>query len=189
MNKKTDLTKEEKMSRTPKESGSKKSGQKKGSNTSETEIMKVRILELENQLEEAKDKYLRLFSEFDNYRKRTMKERLELSKTASEEMIIALLPVLDDLERAAKFNPDEVNSRSLTEGISLIYSKVMILLSQKGVEPLDAIGQEFNTDYHEAITHVPANDEKQKGKVVDQVQKGYSLNGKVIRFARVVVAN
>lgn len=151
--------------------------------------MLERIKELEARLAEANEKHLRLFSEFDNFRKRTTKERIEMGKTASAEMITALLPVVDDLERASTLAEKEAKGDAVAEGIKLIYNKLKTLLSQKGVEEISALGEEFNTDFHEAITHIPASDKKQKGKVVDQVQKGYMLNGKVIRFARVVVAN
>ncbi len=138
---------------------------------------------LESSLEETNEKFLRLFSEFDNYRKRAGRERIELTKTAAEGVISALLPVLDDLERASEM------SVKGDEGVELIYNKFKGILRQKGLEEIPADGEEFNTDYHEAITHVPAGDKGQKGKVVEQVQKGYMLNGKVIRYARVVVAN
>lgn len=151
--------------------------------------MLERLKELEARLAEANEKHLRLFSEFDNFRKRTTKERIEMSNTASAEMITALLPVVDDLERASTLAEKEAKGDAVAEGIKLIYNKLKTLLSQKGVEEISAVGEEFNTDFHEAITHIPASDKKQKGKVVDQVQKGYMLNGKVIRFARVVVAN
>jgi len=148
-----------------------------------------RIKELEAKVAEANEKHLRLFSEFDNYRKRTTKERIEFSKTASAEMITALLPVVDDLERASALAEKEAKGDAVAEGIGLIYNKLITILTQKGVEEINAVDEEFNTDFHEAITHIPATDKKQKGKVVDQIQKGYMLNGKVIRFARVVVAN
>lgn len=139
-------------------------------------------------LNEANDKFLRLFSEFDNYRKRVAKERVELTKTAAEGVIASLLPVLDDLGRASQME-SEGNDAVSQEGIKLIYNKFKAILRQKGVEEIDVLGKEFDTDFHEAITHIPANDEKQKGKVVEEIQKGYLLNGKVIRFAKVVVAN
>ncbi len=148
-----------------------------------------RIIELEARLAEANEKHLRLFSEFDNYRKRTAKERLDLAKTASADMITAFLPVVDDLERASALAGNETNGNAVAEGIKLIYTKVKTILAQKGVEEINALGQEFNTDFHEAITHIPATDNQPKGIIVDQVQKGYMLSGKVIRFARVVVAN
>ncbi len=142
----------------------------------------------EASLNEANDKFLRLFSEFDNYRKRVARERIELTKTAAEGVIASLLPVLDDLERASQIET-EVKDGSLQEGIKLIYNKFKAILRQKGIEEIDTQGKEFDTDFHEAITHIPASDEKQKGKVVEEVQKGYLLNGKVIRYAKVVVAN
>jgi molecular chaperone GrpE len=148
-----------------------------------------RIKELEAKVAEANEKHLRLFSEFDNYRKRTTKERIELSKSASAEMITALLPVVDDLERASNLATSEAKGDAIAEGITLIYNKLKSILTQKGVEEIKAIGEVFDTDFHEAITHIPAADKKQKGKVVEQVKKGYMLNGKVIRFAQVVVAN
>lgn len=148
-----------------------------------------RIKELEARVAEANEKHLRLFSEFDNYRKRTTRERLELLKNASAEMITALLPVVDDLERASSIAAAEAKGDAVAEGVILILNKLKSILSQKGVEEINAYGEEFNTDYHEAITHIPAADKKQKGKVVEVIQKGYLLNEKVIRFARVVVAN
>lgn len=143
---------------------------------------------LQASLDEANDKFLRLFSEFDNYRKRVSKERIELIKTAAEGMIASLLPVLDDLERASQLETNGKDESSL-EGIKLIYNKFKAILRQKGVEEIDTIGKEFDTDYHEAITHIPTEDAEQKGKVIEEVQKGYLLNGKVIRYAKVVVAN
>ncbi len=142
---------------------------------------------LQSSLGEQQDKFLRLFSEFDNYRKRVSKERIEMSKVAAEGIITALLPVLDDLERASRMARDV--EKGGKNGIVLIYNKFKGILRQKGVEEIPAEGNDFNTDYHEAITHIPAEDESQKGKIVEEIQKGYMLNGKVIRYARVVVAN
>lgn len=147
------------------------------------------IADLNEKNKELNDKYLRLFSEFDNFRKRSLKERIELTKTASAEMTEAVLPVLDDLERAYKSaveNPDIV---ALTEGVNLILSKLRSTLKNKGLEEIPTRGEMYDTDFHEAITNVPAPTEQDKGKVIDEVQKGYMLNGKVIRFAKVVVAN
>ncbi len=142
---------------------------------------------LQSSLDEKQDKFLRLFSEFDNYRKRVSKERIEMSRVAAEGIITALLPVLDDLERASRMARDD--EKGGENGIFLIYNKFKGILRQKGVEEIPAEGNDFNTDYHEAITHIPAEDESQKGKIVEEIQKGYMLNGKVIRYARVVVAN
>ncbi len=132
---------------------------------------------------------MRLFSEFDNYRKRVNKERIEFAKTAAEEIITALLPILDDLERASRNAGQQQEKDAELEGVVLIYNKFKTILRQKGVEEIPTSGADFDTDYHEAITHVPAENKKQKGKVVEEVQKGYLLNGKVIRHASVVVAN
>lgn len=146
-------------------------------------------------LEEAKakyaelnDTYLRLYSEFDNYRKRTAKEKLELSATASAAVMKDLLPVLDDFERALQ-NMEKNGNEADLQGVTLIYNKLKSTLQKKGLEEIVAIDCEFNTDEHEALTMVPAPDESKKGKVIDVIQKGYKLNGTVIRFARVVVGN
>ncbi len=139
---------------------------------------------------ELNDKYLRLYSEFDNYRKRTMRERAEWTRHAHAEVMTAVLPILDDLERALKaFDVAEASCESLKEGVSLIYNKAMGTLAQKGLEPIDSKEKEFNTDFHEAVTHIPAPTPELKGKVVDEIQKGYTLDGKVIRFAKVVVGS
>ncbi|MFH1159553.1 MAG: nucleotide exchange factor GrpE [bacterium] len=137
---------------------------------------------------ELNDKYLRLFSEFDNYRKRTLKEKIELSKTASADVITSLLPVLDDFERAIKAYASSAESDvPIDEGIILIYNKFLNILTQKGLEQMKTIGEPFDTDFHEAITNIPAPTPDMKGKVMDEVEKGYLLNGKVIRYAKVVV--
>lgn len=141
------------------------------------------------ELDALNDKYLRLFSEFDNFRKRTLKEKIELSKTASEEIITALLPVLDDFERAIVALENQKDVKESLEGILLIYNKFLKTLQQKGLEELGSLHKTFDTDFHEAITNIPASKPELKGKVVDVIQKGYQLNGKVIRFAKVVVAN
>lgn len=146
--------------------------------------------ELENlqvKYDELNDKYLRLFSEFDNFRKRTLKEKIELSKTASEDMITNLLPIIDDFERALQLMPQTEENAKQFEGTNLIYNKLSKTLQQKGLEEIAALGETFDTDYHEAITNIPVTDESMKGKVVDVIQKGYNLNGKIIRFAKVVV--
>jgi len=145
------------------------------------------IEQLEAQIVELKDKHLRLFSEFDNYRKRTTKERIELFKTASSEMIIDLLSVLDDFDRANQSFETATDCVAIKEGFELIHSKLTGILTRKGLENMDSKGKEFDTDFHEAITEIPAPTEELKSKVVDVIEKGYLLNGKVIRFAKVVV--
>ncbi len=153
----------------------------------EVKVLHEKVDELEANLAELNDKYLRLFSEFDNYRKRTLKERVELTKTASEELIVELLPVLDDFERALKSMETMAENKNTTDGVKLIYSKFVNILSRKGLEALKSVGNDFDTDFHEALTNIPAPDEDMKGKVVDEIEKGYLLGGKVIRFAKVVV--
>lgn len=138
--------------------------------------------------DEMNDKYLRLYSEFDNFRKRALKERIELSKTASEQVIADLLTVLDDFERAIASYGNVEAVEPIKEGTTLIFNKFKNNLTQKGLTEVDAMGKEFDTDYHEAIANVPATSDEQKNKVIDVTQKGYLLNGKVIRFAKVVVA-
>ena len=147
------------------------------------------IGELEENLAELNDKYLRLFSEFDNYRKRTNKERIELIDTASSDLILELLPVLDDFDRAIQLHDGDADPKVVSsfEGSRLIYSKLKNLLMRKGLEPMKSVGETFDTDFHEAVTNIPAPSPDLVGKVVDEVQKGYMLKGKVIRFARVVV--
>ncbi len=146
--------------------------------------------ELSAQIAELNDKFLRLYSEFDNYRKRTLKEKLELSRTASAELITKLLPVLDDFERAIKAfeSKSEVDS-ALHDGIVLIFNKFFSILSQQGLVQMKTIGEVFNTDFHEAITNIIVDDPEKKNTIVDEIEKGYLLNEKVIRYAKVVVGN
>lgn len=140
------------------------------------------------EIQELKDKHLRLYSEFDNFRRRTQKEKLELYKTAGEDIFKALLPVMDDFERAKKSMEDSQDYDSLKEGVDLIFNKLLTVFKSNGVEPMsDVIGAEFDSEIHEAITQIPAPDKKLKGKVVDVVEQGYTLKEKVIRFAKVVV--
>lgn len=145
------------------------------------------IEQLEAQIADLKDKHLRLFSEFDNYRKRTTKERIELFKTASSEMILELLSVLDDFDRANQSFETTDDIEAVKQGFELIHTKLQGILTKKGLENMDSKGKEFDTDFHEAITEIPAPTEELKSKVVDVIEKGYLLNGKVIRFAKVVV--
>ncbi len=153
------------------------------------DIRDEKFLELQAKYDELNDRYLRLFSEFDNYRKRTVKEKLELVKTASEDIVKLLLPVLDDFDRALESADNNGDNKSAKEGLELIFNKLKTVLKQKGVEEIKAVGEEFNTDIHEAVSNVKADNDKDKGKIIDVVQKGYMLNGKVLRYAKVVVAN
>ena len=140
---------------------------------------------LDEQLKHEKDKNLRLFAEFDNFRKRTAKERIELFSTASQDIMTSLLPILDNFERAFKLNEPVEN-----DGMLLIYNQLKAELDKKGLKEIEnPIGKELDTDFHEAITNIPAQDKKQKGKIVDVIEKGYLLSTKVLRYAKVVVAN
>ncbi|MDX5397773.1 MAG: nucleotide exchange factor GrpE [Hymenobacteraceae bacterium] len=141
----------------------------------------------EEELSEMKDKYLRLYSEFDNFRRRTQKERADLLKTANQDLMQALLPVLDDLERAKKSMENANDVQALKEGVELVFNKLSTTLQQKGLTPMQAVGEPFNSEIHEAITQVPAPDEDMKGKIVDEIEKGYYLQDKVIRFAKVII--
>lgn len=134
-----------------------------------------------------RDKYVRLSAEFDNYRKRTLKEKMELVSSAGEDVIKALLPVMDDLERALDAMAKSSDVNSVREGVVLISNKLRDTLRGRGLSEIEAVGQELDTDFHEAIAKIPAADGSQKGKVVDVVQKGYKLNDKVIRHSKVVV--
>ena len=143
---------------------------------------------LEKELEEAqKDKYLRLSAEFDNYRKRTVKEKAELILNGGEKSIKSILPVIDDMERALTTMETATDVNAVKEGVELIYNKFLSILSQDGVKVIETKDQPLDTDYHEAIAVIPAPTEEQKGKILDCVQTGYTLNGKVIRHAKVVV--
>ena len=138
-------------------------------------------------IEEQKDKYLRLSAEFDNYRKRTMKEKAELILNGGEKSISSILPVIDDFERAIKTMETAKDVKAVKEGVELIYNKFMAVMAQNGVRVIETKDQPLDTDYHEAIAVIPAPSEEQKGKILDCVQTGYTLNDKVIRHAKVVV--
>lgn len=140
-------------------------------------------------LSEANDKYLRLYAEFDNFKRRTTKERIDLLQTAGRDVLQSLLPVLDDFERALKSMESASDVASVKEGINLVHSKFKNILTQKGLKEMESIGSVFDADLHEAITNIPAPSDEMKGKVIDEVEKGYFLNEKVIRFAKVVVGN
>ena len=148
-----------------------------------------KVEELTEKNEELNDRYLRLYSEFDNYRKRTNKERLDLLKSASQELVVDLLPVLDDFDRAINAMEVQGADQETKEGVELVYNKLFGILSQKGLEPMNSMGKDFDTDFNEAITNIPAPSEDMVGKVVDVIEKGYLLNGKIIRFAKVVVGS
>lgn len=141
-------------------------------------------------LAEANDKYIRLAAEFDNYRRRVAKEKLDLISTAGEDVIKGLLPVLDDCERALQVlnsSTDTEAAKAAKEGTELIYNKLMGYLKSKGLAPIEAVGKELDTDFHEAVAQFPVQEPEKKNKIFDVTQQGYTLNGKVIRFAKVVV--
>jgi Molecular chaperone GrpE (heat shock protein) len=146
--------------------------------------------ELSEKLAESTDKYMRLAAEFDNYRRRAAKERIDLISTASEDVIKGLLPVLDDCERALQVlenASDTESAKAAKEGTELILNKMMAYLKGKGLAPIEALGKDMDTDFHEAVAQFPVEDKAKKNKIIDVVQQGYTLNGKVIRFAKVVV--
>jgi molecular chaperone GrpE len=145
------------------------------------------IAELQAKADDANDKYLRLYSEFDNFRKRTAKERLDLIATAGQDVFKIIIPLLDDFERAIKVNETTEDLLAVKEGFKQIYNKTLSSASSKGLEAVVSIGSTFDADLHEAITNIPAPTDDLKGKVVDEVEKAYKLNGKVIRFAKVIV--
>jgi molecular chaperone GrpE len=158
--------------------------------TTATNLNQPSDLSAAEQYNELNDKYLRLYSDFDNYRKRTLKEKIEQSKYATADIIIRLLPVLDDFERAIKASDAASEAgQALKDGMVLIFNKFTAILNQQGLEPMRTAGESFDTDFHEAITNIPAPTPELKGKIVDEVEKGYLLNGKVIRYAKVVVGS
>lgn len=146
------------------------------------------LTQLKAEVVSLKDKYLRQAAEFDNYRKRVMREKAELIKNGGEKVICDLLPVLDDFERAQSSAAQTADIEALKEGVSLIMDKLLGILKREGLQKIEAVGETFDVDFHEAIAMVPAQSDEQKGKVIDQVQAGYRLNDKVIRHAKVAVA-
>lgn len=157
----------------------KEKGEKEGQASQET-VSK-------EEYDQLNDKYLRLFAEFENYKKRTVRERLDLLQTASKETIADLLPILDDFDRAKRTAESEENDEQFSEGVELVYNKLYRTLEQKGLKPMESTGEPFDADLHEAVTEIPAPSEEMKGKVIDTVEKGYFLKEKIIRHAKVVV--
>lgn len=153
----------------------------------DTEVLTDEVSKLKSELDEQKDKYVRLFAEFDNYRRRTSKEQIELRQTAGVEIISSLLDVLDDMDRAEKQMQESDEEKSLKEGIALVFNKFRKILQSKGLKPIETLHSEFDVEKDEAISEIEVDDKKLKGKVVAEVQKGYLLNDKLIRFAKVVV--
>ncbi|GGI57097.1 nucleotide exchange factor GrpE [Winogradskyella haliclonae] len=158
----------------------------------ETETVEEETLTVEEQLQEdlakEKDKFMRLFAEFENYKKRTTKERIELFKTASQDVMLSVLPVLDDFERALMHIEEDKEAEELRKGVLLIYNKLITTLEQKGLSKIEVNqGDVFNADDHEAVTQIPAPNDDLKGKIIDVVERGYKLGDKVIRFPKVVI--
>ena len=147
------------------------------------------LSKLQAELDDTKDKYLRLVAEFDNFRKRTLKERIELIQTSTQDLMVAVLPVIDDFERAAKSLETVTEVAPVKEGMDLIHQKLKNILTQKGLKPMESLGQPFNADLHESIANIPAPSEDLKDTVLDEVERGYMLGDKVIRFAKVVVGS
>lgn len=165
----------------------KKTTSKRSSKKNSLDKAKAEVEEKTIELAELKDKFLRLFAEFDNYKKRTVKEKLNLMKTASQDLMEVLLPVLDDFDRAKKSSDDENSSEVFTEGVSMVYTKINSLLQAKGLHAMESTGEIFDPELHDAITEIPAPNEDLKGKIVDTIEKGYLLQDKIIRHAKVVV--
>jgi molecular chaperone GrpE len=157
------------------------------SQESDKETVEVKEPTAEEKIIELNDKYLRLYSEFDNYRKRTAKERMELFKTAGQDIMTDLVPVLDDFERALQNMDKKGDVKTIRQGVDLVYNKFKSSLESKGLKAFKSLEQDFDPEIHEAITKIPAPSKKLVGKVVDEIEKGYMLNDKVIRFAKVVV--
>jgi len=150
-------------------------------------IKKSKVQELEEKIESLNDKYLRLTAEYDNYRKRTLKERMELMKNAGEDILINFLPVMDNIDRAKQSVDEAKDIIAVKEGIQLIHKNLADFLKERGIIEIESKGEKFDTDLHEAITKIPAPEEELKGKVVDVIEKGYKIKDKVLRFAKVVV--
>ena len=191
MDKKEKTTKQEEEikieGRSQEKATSEKESEKQKTPQSDEEKQDTELEKVQEELKELKDKYLRLSAEFDNYRKRTMKEKAELILNGGEKSITSILPVVDDLERALKNMETATDVKAVKEGVELIYNKFMSVLGQNGVKVIETKEQPLNTDYHEAIAVIPAPEDEKKGKILDCVQTGYTLNDKVIRHAKVVV--
>lgn len=153
----------------------------------ETTLPSEETAKLRAELEEQKDKYVRLFAEFDNFKRRNAKERIELIQTAGKDVVSSLLQVLDDTDRAEKQMQETDDSQQIKEGVQLVFNKLRKTLKSKGLEPMESVGTDFDVEKHEAISEISVEDKKQKGKIVAEIEKGYYLNDKLIRFAKVVV--
>jgi molecular chaperone GrpE len=158
----------------------------------EAEVKEPQVSDIDRltaELADSKEKYLRLYADFENLRRRTAKEKLEYIKSANEDIIKVILPVIDDFERAQKSSAAVEDASVVKEGMQLIYNKLYKMLEQKGLKPMESVGKSFDPDLHESITQIPAPKEDLKGKVIDEVEKGYLLNDKVLRFAKVIIGS
>ncbi|MDA3880545.1 MAG: nucleotide exchange factor GrpE [Prolixibacteraceae bacterium] len=169
------------------ESTKKSEGKSKKSRIGKKSKESDKIKELEDVINQKNDQLLRLQAEFDNYRKRTLKEKMELTKTAGESLLVNILPLMDDFERALQSMSETEKEDAVKQGLDLIYKRFSDFMKQNGVTEIEATGEAFDTDLHEAITKIPAPSDELKGKIVDVIQKGYKLNDKVIRYAKVVI--
>jgi molecular chaperone GrpE len=158
----------------------------------EAEVKEPQVSDIDRltaELADSKEKYLRLYADFENLRRRTAKEKLEYIKSANEDIIKVILPVIDDFERAQKSSANVEDPSVVKEGMQLIYNKLYKTLEQKGLKPMESVGKSFDPDLHESITQIPAPKEDLKGKVIDELEKGYFLNDKVLRFAKVIIGS
>jgi molecular chaperone GrpE len=172
---------------TPEEQDNNQSESQPEMNVSDTQTGGGEEASLQKQLDEQKDKYLRLYAEFENYKKRSARERIDHSKLAGQDIIRDLLPVLDDFQRAQKAYAQDKNAENYVQGTKLIFEKLQKTLQNKGLKPVESIGKDFNIEFHEAIAEVPAPSDELKGKIIDETESGYTLNDTVIRYAKVVV--
>jgi molecular chaperone GrpE len=184
--KKEDIDNTEVLNETPADTAEADSQEQTGQDT-EADNSPSAEEKLKQELAQANEKYLRLYAEFDNFRRRTIKEREEARKTEGKDIIVALLPALDDFDRALRSMESATDVAPVKEGVALIQNKLKNVLSQKGLTEMKAIGEQFDPELHEAITSIPSPDEESKGKVVDEMEKGYFLNDRVARFAKVIV--
>ena len=169
------------------ENGGAEAGEQQQKELGEMELMEQKVVAAEQKAAEATDKYVRMAAEFDNFRRRTAKERIELISTAGEDVIKGLLPILDDCERALQVLKNSADSAAAIEGTELIYNKMMTFLKGRGLAVIEAKDKELDTEFHEAVAQFPVEGKDKKNKIIDIVQQGYTLNGKVIRYAKVVV--
>lgn len=179
---------DQELHKAEKEGKSNSKSKKQDNKNTQEENLKTEIEALNAQVNELKDKYLRLFAEFDNYKKRTLKEKLDMMKTAAQDTMSALLPVLDDFDRAKKNAVDTDDSPQFdNNGVLLVYNKLFNSLTQQGLQPMESDGQDFDPELHEAVTEIPTPNDDMKGKIIDTIEKGYFLKDKLIRHAKVVV--